>query len=171
MLGKSAAAPDLVDVLISYATRLGPADDDEQGLDVMLKISETLKANNIEVYHGKMCPPGLDWKSEWFGRVKSCKAANVMLSPAYFQSKQCVQELGKLDNLVHKIIPIVVGSGVGEALKTDFCGSSEVEKREANATRTLLTGNWLPPPERGTFQDAFDVHVEELVSVVKAMLG
>lgn len=141
-------------VLISYCSRLNQDDVAETGLEMAEKVTGALRKEDITFYYGKMCPAGKSWKIQWFGRVESCKVAIVMLSRMYFESEPCIRELTSLlTKAKDKIIPVIVGEGVGTALRGDFCRSFKDGNLTSNFIRTELNGNWLPPPEKGLFGD------------------
>ena len=47
-----------------------------------------------------------------------------------------------------------------------FLGESVNEVQDANLIKLRLN-NWLPPPDRGTFQDNFEANAERLIARIK----
>jgi hypothetical protein len=105
-----------------------------------------------------------------FSIMPKAKVAIVMFSPKFFKSKACVMELSKMleqDALVEHIIPVFVGV---VDLQSDFLGTSPAEMDEATWIRTMVSGNCIPPPDEGLFQDNWDTNVKRLINRVKEIL-
>lgn len=91
------------------------------------------------------------------------KVAIVMFSPAFFKSDACVRELSKIcetRGLQDRIIPIYIGP---MDIEKNFLGSKKKQIKEANFIRATISGNCLPDPRYGFFQENWDENVEKLL--------
>ena len=81
-----------------------------------------------------------------------------------------LQELCKIcvtDDLSSRIIPVFVGE---VDMRGDFLGTKKQQKRDANFIRTKISGNCIPPPDMGLFQDNWEENCRMLVTRVKELI-
>ena len=102
--------------------------------------------------------------------AEEAKVAVVMFSAPFFKSEACTEELIKIcekGGLSKRVIPVFVGP---LDLSSDFLGSKKSQRRDAGFIRTKISGNCIPPPDMGLFQDAWDANLATLVGRVKELL-
>eukprot|EP00039_Didymoeca_costata_P031973 m.36508 g.36508 ORF g.36508 m.36508 type:complete len:555 (+) comp9129_c0_seq2:144-1808(+) len=145
------------DIVITYRT------DVEKGDGLGMKLCEALAAELSSAghtpFHGRMVPGGDNWQQIWFGEMGLSKVAIVMFSELYFQSDACTKEIIKIcqhPKLSECVIPVFVGKF---DINSDFLGSSKPQRRDAAFIRTIISGNCVPPPDKGLFQDNWDDNV------------
>lgn len=123
-----------------------------------------------------MAKGGQNWKSEWFGKLGASRIAVVMLSPSYFESDACVKELTaicqQLDSSCILVVHMEKTSMQGNFLKDcDQISLSEHEKEQrSNYFRVAISGNMIPPPERGLFGENFAANVDTLVKRARQIM-
>ena len=106
---------------------------------------------------------GQNWQKIWYSEMPGAKVAIVIFSPAFFKSDACVRELSKIcetPDLNDRIIPIYIGP---MDLASDFLGSTKKKIKEARFIRATISGNCLPDPRYGFFQDNWPTNVKELL--------
>ena len=77
------------------------------------------------------------------------------------------------------IIPVIIATpppGLRRGNTERYFGATEAEASkldniEKGNVVSMHTNNWLPPPDRGVFQDDFDSNCAELVDLIKSKLG
>ena len=161
-----------ISVIISYRTILNEGDTEDKGLWLCEALAQEIKKAGYIPFHGRMVKGGDNWQETWFGVMPEAKVAIVMFSPAFFQSKACVDELKaicKEPDLSECIVPIFLGP-VKMGKNDNFLGSSRAEKRSANFIRAKIDGNCIPPPDQGLFQENWDKNVALLISRIRELM-
>ena len=101
---------------------------------------------------------------------EEAQVAVVMFSSMFFKSKACTDELIAIcekDGLNRRVIPVFVGP---MDMSSDFLGTEKKKKRDAAFIRTKISGNCIPPPDMGLFQDNWDANIEALIARIKELL-
>lgn len=101
------------------------------------------------------------------------KMAIMLYSKEYASSKACKDELVAIalqsaTGLVDRVIPIYVGE---LDMQSNFFGKTKKMKQQATLVRTKISGNCLPPPDQGLFQDNWDANMEELTKRCKDLVA
>lgn len=136
-------------VIISYCTKT----DNGRGEERMWQIANFLKENGIASFNGKQVESGEDWMQKWLGKLPDAKVCIAMLSPSYFESGPCKEEIYRamrLDDDDVVVLPIIFEKP--PPLKKGYFGSSVVERERGNFVAQKI-GNFLPTPDQGLFQD------------------
>ena len=103
--------------------------------------------------------------------MPSAKVAVVMISEAFFQSKPCVAELQAVLKWGIPLVPVVFDVTARGCMKGNFLGEDMEMIKQKNSIKVKMDGNWLPPPDRGIFQDDFHSNAQNLVKLVKELLA
>jgi hypothetical protein len=107
-----------------------------------------------------------------FSVMPEAKVAVVMFSEEFFKSESCVKELSKIleqtSGLAERVIPVFVGS---VDMSAGFLGEKKSQRREAAFIRTMVSGNCIPPPDMGLFQDNWDANVALLIQRAKELIA
>mmetsp|Transcript_11267 Transcript_11267/g.33794 ORF Transcript_11267/g.33794 Transcript_11267/m.33794 type:complete len:1470 (+) Transcript_11267:163-4572(+) len=167
------------DVIVSYCTRtLGG-----QGKKYAWALANAYKKQHVACFHGAMFKGGQNWKTEWFGKLPSAKVAVLMLSPAYWSSPACINELtaicrSNLDGTC--ILPIYLETmegpmegnfPAGNFLEDCELGIADEEKeKRLNLFKVTVSGNMIPPPDQGTFADNFAKNADTLVKRTRQII-
>eukprot|EP00041_Stephanoeca_diplocostata_P022437 m.535083 g.535083 ORF g.535083 m.535083 type:complete len:490 (-) comp22063_c0_seq3:135-1604(-) len=157
------------DVILSYRTDRIHGSGDGEGLAYCEGIARALHDAGHTPFHGHMVCGGDNWQQMWYGEMPFADVAIVMLSPAYFQSEACVRELCKIceqPRLNDCILPVYIGA---VDLHANILGTSVPAQRRANFIRTTLSGNCIPDPREGFFQDQWDVNIRTLLARIAAL--
>ena len=102
----------------------------------------------------------------------------AFLSPEYFESVACRDEIYAAASHKKAIIPLIFGTppvGLRQGNSERYFGATAAEAAEpGNVERgnvvSMHTNNFLPPPDRGFFQDDFDGNCAKLLAVVREKL-
>jgi hypothetical protein len=155
------------DVIISYRTDLEHGAGDGVGLRLCEGVARVLSDAGHTPFHGHMVPAGNNWQKIWFSEMPMATVAIVMFSPAFFQSDACVRQLSKIcekRGLQDRIIPIFIGP---VDIESNFLGTKKSQIKEARFIRATISGNSLPDPRYGLFQDNWSANTTELLRRVE----
>eukprot|EP00039_Didymoeca_costata_P023590 m.348474 g.348474 ORF g.348474 m.348474 type:complete len:185 (-) comp37452_c0_seq1:219-773(-) len=103
----------------------------------------------------------------WFGEMPDCAVAVVLLSPRYFESEECIEQLVTLCQENPAIIPIVVGP---INIQGDFLGEGKVQRRDGNFIRHSIGSN-LFPRGNACFDAGKREHIEFVLSLVNRAMN
>ena len=129
----------------------------------MWQIANLLKQNGIASFNGKQVEAGEDWMQKWLGKMPEAEVCIALLSPSYFQSGPCKEEIYQTAREGVVILPIIFESP--PQLKRGYFGASDVERERGNFVKAHI-GNWLPTPDQGLFQDSWSENSAELLRQV-----
>ena len=170
-------------VILSYASRSAPADPHDsssgRGEYWMWRVANTLRRAGISSYNGKQNVTAGDWYQKFFGKLPEATVFVAFLSAEYFESEACRKEIYAAASHGKIIIPVILGmppAGLRQGVSERFFGAttaeaSEPENIEKGNVVSMHTNNWLPPPDRGFFQDDFDSNCATLVTIIREKLG
>lgn len=164
-------------VVILYATRsLG-----HTGRDWMWALANSLRTHGIRSFNGNQVfgpaghgSAGNSWLHEVIGMIAECKVVVAMTSSAFFESAACLNELchaakSQRDSRV-VLLPITVD---GTYIDTYMPSQPVAPEHNERLTflRTQLSGNVIPPRDRGTFlgnsAKDFEKNVVDLVTAIR----
>lgn len=166
-------------VCISYAT--GRREDVDApgcgpGMFYASSIAHTLTTENgIDVFTGLHVPAGEDWHvflDKLSGRFSECQLLIVIVTPALFQSKPCLEEIdGALDAGL-KILPLLFENPI-PAPNDQWCmitkDDGEGKLMLSRVQRGFGKLNTMPSPP-GTMLDQHDVAKQRVLEQVKNLL-
>ena len=165
---------DFPKVILSYATR----SDGGRGELWMWKVANALREVGITTYNGKQNVTAGKWDQKFFGKLHDATILVAFLSPEYFESHACRREIFLAASLEMPIVPLIIAAppaGLRQGSTERYFGATpaeaaELENIEKGNLVSLSTNNFLPPPDRGVFQDDFDRNCETLVALLRAKL-
>ena len=151
-------------VIFSYCTKT----EGGRGEERMWQLANHLRSHGIASFNGKQVEPGEDWMQKWLGKMPEADVCIAMLSPGYFKSGPCKEEIYCAAREGLKILPVIFETP--PPMKKGYFGTSDDERERGNFVRQKL-GNWLPPPEQGLFQDDFARNLDKVVEQVRRHLS
>lgn len=100
----------------------------------------------ISTYNGKQTQPGKDWMVSWFGKLPEAQVCLVMISPAYFQSRPCFDELYEACRERHlkRVLPIIFEKPPALNAKMLELFDDEDEAKEKLNFINMKLFNYLP---------------------------
>jgi len=101
---------------------------------------------------------------KWLGKMPEAVICIVLLSPSYFQSGPCKEEIYQTAREGIVILPVIFETP--PQLKRGYFGASEDEREKGNFVKAKI-GNWLPTPDQGLFQDNWSDNLARLLEQVK----
>ena len=147
-------------VIFSYCSKT----DGGRGEERMWQLANFLKDNGIHSFNGKQVEAGQDWMQKWLGKMPEASVCIAMLSPDFFNSGPCKQELYKSAREGLVILPVIFESP--PPMKKGWFGTTDEERERGNFLKHKI-GNHLPPPDKGLFQHDFSGNLEELLRQVR----
>jgi hypothetical protein len=120
----------------------------------MYKLADALQAEGYTVAHGKMIPGGSYWRDCYAAWVKDCRSFVPILSPSFFASKACRDELRYADEKGRPILP-VLGEPFGAEALADLSGCE------------MILGRCNRVPDQGWFDDDFSRNLEALIEAIR----
>ena len=164
-MGEPSDAPfkleaDFPPVVLSYCTKT----DGGRGEARMWQVANFLRSHGIASFNAKQVQPGENWMQKWLGKMPDADVCIAMLSPGYFKSGPCKEEIYNAVREDMHILPFIFETP--PQMKKGYFGKSDEERERGNFVKLKL-GNWLPPPEQGLFQDAFEGNLATLLQLVK----
>ena len=156
------------EVILSYAT----ATDGGQGELWMWKVASALREVGIATYNGKQNVTAGDWYQKFFGKLWEATVFIAFLSPEYFMSWACREEIYAAASRGMLIIPVIIATppaGLRRGNTERYFGATEAEASEPENIEkgnvvSMHVNNWLPPPDRGSFQDDFGRNCAKLLA-------
>ena len=130
----------------------------------MWQVAAYLKRRGIASFNGKQVKPGEDWMQKWLGKMPDAQVCIAMLSPAYFQSRPCKEELYMACRDGLYIIPVIFEKTPMK--RAGYFGTSDEDRERGNFVWYKM-GNYLPSPEKGLFQDKMIENCEELEKLIR----
>jgi len=147
-------------IIFSYCTKT----DGGLGEEHVWRLANFLKDNGIHSFNGKQVDAGEDWMQKWLGKMPEASVCIAMLSPEYFKSGPCKEEIYAAAREGLTILPVIFEKP--PELKRGFFGKSDEDREKGNFVRQKL-GNWLPTPDKGLFQDNWAANLQELLAQVR----
>jgi hypothetical protein len=133
-------------VILSYQSN---ATGKGRGKLWMWALSNELRQAGITTFNGYMVKGGQDWQEKWFGHLPMAKICVAMMSSSYFGSQACIDEIKAACSEKIHIIPVFLEHA---DMRVGFLGPDEESIIRGNFLRTRLSGNCIPPPDKGFFQ-------------------
>jgi len=136
------------DVVFSYRTK--STTDPVGGEKLMWRLESKLRNVGITSFNGKQVLPGSNWRKVWCEKLARCKVVVPLLSPPFFESPACLDELTFASNFGKTIIPVLA----------EGFSDTPLDMR-----MILQSCNRIPP--QGRFEDGFDENVGHLVEAIQ----